>query len=54
MNLANRTLFHNDNLKILRGIDSNTIDLIATDPLFNKGKDFHAIPESLSASPSTQ
>ena len=32
-----RTLFIEDNLKILRGIDSESIDLIATDPPFNKG-----------------
>ena len=33
----NRTLFISDNLPILRGIDSESIDLIATDPPFNKG-----------------
>lgn len=33
----NRTLFISDNLPILRGIDTETIDLIATDPPFNKG-----------------
>ena len=33
----NRTLFVADNLPILRGIDSESIDLIATDPPFNKG-----------------
>ena len=33
----NRTLFIADNLSILRGIDSESIDLIATDPPFNKG-----------------
>ena len=33
----NRTLFISDNLPVLRGIDSETIDLIATDPPFNKG-----------------
>ena len=33
----NRTLFIADNLEILRGIDSESIDLIATDPPFNKG-----------------
>ena len=37
----NRTLFLEDNLPILRGLDSDSIDLIATDPPFNKGvKDF--------------
>ena len=33
----NRTLFIADNLPILRGIDSESVDLIATDPPFNKG-----------------
>ena len=48
-NFANRTLFHGDNLLFLQGINGGTIDLIATDPPFNKGKDFHATPESLAA-----
>ena len=47
INFANRSLFHGDNLKFLRGINTETIDLIATDPPFNKGKDFHATPDSL-------
>ena len=33
----NRTLFIGDNLPVLRGIDSESVDLIATDPPFNKG-----------------
>ena len=33
----NRTLFLEDNLPVLRGLDSKSIDLIATDPPFNKG-----------------
>lgn len=48
-NFANRTLFHGDNLPFLRGINSECIDLIATDPPFNKGRDFHATPDSLAA-----
>ena len=48
-NVANRTLFEADNLPVMRGINSETIDLIATDPPFNKGKDFHATPDSLAA-----
>ena len=47
-NFANRTLFHSDNLPILQGMNSETVDLIATDPPFNKGRDFHATPDSLS------
>ena len=49
LNVQNRTLFHGDNLAFLRGINSNTIHLIATDPPFNKGRDFHATPDSLAA-----
>ena len=48
-NFKNRTLFHGDNLPFLRGMNSESIDLIATDPPFNKGKDFHATPDSLAA-----
>ncbi len=47
MNFRNRTLFHGDNLEFLRGMNSDTVDLIATDPPFNKNKDFHATPDSL-------
>ena len=46
-NFKSRTLFHGDNLPVLRGINSDCIDLIATDPPFNKSKDFHATPDSL-------
>ena len=46
-NFANRTLFHGDNLDFLRGMNSETVHLIATDPPFNKGRDFHATPDSL-------
>ena len=48
-NFATRTLYHGDNLPFLRGINSGTIHLIATDPPFNKGRDFHATPDSLAA-----
>ena len=48
-NWSNRTLFHGDNLAVLRGMNSETVDLIATDPPFNKGRDFHATPDSLAA-----
>ena len=46
-NFENRTLYHGDNLDILQGMNSETIDLIATDPPFNKSRDFHATPDSL-------
>ena len=47
LNVPNRTLFHGDNLPFLRGLNSESVHLIATDPPFNKGRDFHATPESL-------
>ena len=48
-NWDNRTLFHGDNLAFLRAMNSESVDLIATDPPFNKGRDFHATPDSLAA-----
>jgi site-specific DNA-methyltransferase (adenine-specific) len=39
---SNRTIFTADNLPVLRGIDSETIDLIYLDPPFNTGKQWHA------------
>ena len=53
-NWANRTLFHGDNLKFLRSMNSESVDLIATDPPFNKGRDFHATPDSLAKGASFQ
>ncbi|MDI1494969.1 MAG: DNA Methylase [Cenarchaeum symbiont of Oopsacas minuta] len=53
-NWSNRTLFHGDNLDFLRAMNSNTVDLITTDPPFNKGKDFHATPDSLAKGASFQ
>ena len=46
-NWKNRTLFHGDNLTVVRGMNSESVDLIATDLPFNKGRDFHATPDSL-------
>ena len=48
-NWQNRTLFHGDNLVFLRAMNSESVDLTATDPPFNKGRDFHATPDSLAA-----
>ena len=48
-NWQNRTLFHGDNLDFLRAMNSESVDLIATDPPFNKGRDFHATPDSLAS-----
>ena len=53
-NFKNRTLFHGDNLDFMRAINSDCVDLIATDPPFNKSRDFHATPDSLSDGASFQ
>ncbi len=53
-NWDNRTLFHGDNLKFLRAMNSDSVHLIATDPPFKKGRDFHATPESLASGASFQ
>ena len=42
MNVENRTLFIADNLDIMRGINSETIDLIYLDPPFKSGKQWKA------------
>lgn len=47
INVKPRTLFQGDNLDFLRGIDTGTVHLIATDPPFNKNKDFHIEPDKL-------
>ena len=41
-NIKNRSIFCKDNLDILRGINSNCVDLIYLDPPFNKNKVFSA------------
>lgn len=53
-NWKNRTLFHGDNLEFMRAMNSESVDLIATDPPFKKGKDFHATPDSLADGASFQ
>jgi len=53
-NFDNRTLFWGDNIDFMRAMNSETVDLIATDPPFNKGRDFHATPDSLAAGASFQ
>ncbi len=42
MNLKNRTLFIADNLDIMRGIDSESVDLIYLDPPFNTKREYKA------------
>ena len=41
MNVENRTIFEGDNLDILRGLDTETIDLIYLDPPFNAAEFTH-------------
>ena len=41
-NVDNRTIFCRDNLDVLRGINSKSIDLVYLDPPFNKKKEFTA------------
>ena len=53
-NFGNRTLFWGDNIDFLRAMNSETIDLIATDPPFNKGRNFHPTPDSLATGASFQ
>lgn len=42
MNVANRTLFIADNLPVMRGINSDSIDLIYLDPPFNSNRNYSA------------
>ena len=42
MNIQNRTIYCKDNLDILRGIDSETVDMIYLDPPFNSKKQWNA------------
>ena len=53
-NWKNRTLFYGDNIDFLRAMNSESVNLIATDPPFNKGRDFHATPDSLASGASFQ
>ena len=40
--INNRSFFCRDNLEVLRGINSETIDLIYLDPPFNTKKEQHS------------
>ncbi len=42
MNVSNRTVFSNDNLLILRGLDTDSVDLIYLDPPFNSNRNYAA------------
>ena len=45
-NIKNRTIFCQDNINVLRGINSNSIDLIYLDPPFAKNDTFTGKPKS--------
>ncbi len=42
MNVKNRTLFTGDNLDVMRGINSDSVDLIYLDPPFNSNRNYEA------------
>lgn len=42
MNIKNKTIFEGDNLDILRGIDSDSVDLIYLDPPYNSNRIYEA------------
>ena len=42
MNSLNKTLFVGDNLHVLRGMNSETVDLIYLDPPFNSNRNYAA------------
>ena len=48
-NFPNRTLYTADNLDVMRGMNSNTVDLIYLDPPFNKSRSFAAPLDSKAA-----
>ena len=48
-NVSNRTLFIGDNLDVLRGINSNSVELVYLDPPFNTGGRYEAHWNSLAS-----
>ena len=54
MNVENRTIFEGDNLHILRGIDTASVDLIYLDPPFNSNRNYSAPIGSEAAGGSVQ
>lgn len=42
MSIKNRTIFENDNLFVLRGMDNESVDLIYLDPPFNSNRNYAA------------
>ena len=48
-NWANRTVWTGDNLHVMRGMNSNSVDLIYLDPPFNSNRDYEAPIDSAAA-----
>ena len=48
-NIENRTVYCNDNLNILKGINNDAVDLIYLDPPFNSGRDYTGARKSMAA-----
>ena len=48
-NFADKTVWTGDNLDILRGLNSETVDLIYLDPPFNSNKSYEAPVDSKAA-----
>ena len=46
-NFQNRSLCHGDNLPFLQSMNTGSVELVATDPPFNKNRDFHSTPDKL-------
>ena len=49
MTIRNRTIFTGDNLHVLRGMESEAVDLIYLDPLFNSNANYAAPTGSMAA-----
>ena len=41
-NFANHTMWTRDNLAVLRGLNSESVDLVYADPPFNSNKNYEA------------
>ena len=53
-NWANRTLWTGDNLDIMRGMNSASVDLVYLDPPFNSSRNYSAPADSMAAGASFQ
>ena len=51
-NFADKTIWPGDNLDILRGLNSESVDLIYLDPPFNSNRNYSAAPACKAASSS--